>query len=89
MLRYTLLSGGYYDIGDLMKKCQECEANMWYQERQNKFQNATNPKLFMCYCNGKVQIPLLKKSPKVLQDLLFDTEKMSQKISNNKYECIT
>lgn len=83
MLRYTLLSGGYYDIGDLMKQCQECEANMWYQERQTKFQNATNPKLSMCCGNSKVQFPLLKKSPKVLQDLLFNTEKMSQKFSNN------
>lgn len=32
---------------------------------------AANPKFSMCYVEGKVQIPLLKTPPRVLQELLF------------------
>lgn len=63
MLAFTLLLYGYYDIGDPIMQCQECEASVWYHERTRKNINATNPKFSMCCGDGKVQLPLLKKPP--------------------------
>jgi hypothetical protein len=58
---------------------------MWYQERMDKFRHSANPKFTMCCGKGKVQLPLLKQPPKVLQDLLFqndstESKKFQQKI---------
>lgn len=47
---------------------------MWYQEIKHKSQNAANPKFSMCCGNGKIQLPLLKMSPKVLKGLLYGSE---------------
>ncbi|KAI5402984.1 hypothetical protein KIW84_050546 [Lathyrus oleraceus] len=74
METFEITSGGYYDIGDPVIECQYCGANMWYSERKNKCRHASNPKFSMCCGSGKVQLPLLKPAPKVLQHLLFDNE---------------
>ncbi|KAI5422461.1 hypothetical protein KIW84_045778 [Lathyrus oleraceus] len=74
METFEITSGGYYDIGDPVIECQYCGANMWYSERKNKCLHASNPKFSMCCGSGKVQLPLLKPAPKVLQHLLFDNE---------------
>ncbi|CAK8575278.1 unnamed protein product [Lathyrus sativus] len=71
--------GGYYDIGDPVIECQYYGANMWYSERKNKCCHASNPKFSMCCGSGKVQLPLLKSAPKVLQHLLFDNESCESK----------
>jgi hypothetical protein len=52
---------------------------MWYQERMNKCHDAANPKFTLCCRKGKVQLPLLKQPPKVLQDLLFDNDSVESK----------
>ncbi|KAI5418999.1 hypothetical protein KIW84_043278 [Lathyrus oleraceus] len=70
METFEITSGGYYDIGDPVIECQYCGANMWYSERKNKCRHASNPKFSMCCGSGKVQLPLLKPAPKVLQHLL-------------------
>ncbi|KAI5413706.1 hypothetical protein KIW84_058029 [Lathyrus oleraceus] len=66
--------GRYYDICDPIVQCQECGASMWYRERKYKSRNIANPKFSICCGNGKIQLPLLKMSPKVLQDMLFGSE---------------
>lgn len=43
----------------------------------------------MCCGDGIVKLPLLKQSPKALQDLLSDNENNESKKFNNKFECIT
>ncbi|KAI5419437.1 hypothetical protein KIW84_043567 [Lathyrus oleraceus] len=49
-----------------------CKAMMWYQERMDKHRHAANLKYYLCYGNGKVELPLLKHPPQVLSHLLFD-----------------
>ncbi|KAI5428313.1 hypothetical protein KIW84_033342 [Lathyrus oleraceus] len=71
METFEITSEGYYDIGDPVIECQYCGANMWYSERKNKCRHASNPKFSMCCGSGKVQLPLLKPAPKVLQHLLI------------------
>ncbi|KAI5431135.1 hypothetical protein KIW84_035336 [Lathyrus oleraceus] len=79
METFEITSGGYYDIGDPVIECQYCGANMWYSERKNKCRHASSPKFSMCCGSGKVQLPLLKLAPKVLQHLLFDNESCESK----------
>ncbi|KAI5396394.1 hypothetical protein KIW84_062559 [Lathyrus oleraceus] len=79
METFEITSGGYYDIGDPVIECQYYGANMWYSERKNKCRQASNPKFSMCCGSGKVQLPLLKSAPKVLQHLLFDNESCESK----------
>ncbi|KAI5381348.1 hypothetical protein KIW84_UN0806 [Lathyrus oleraceus] len=79
METFEITSGGYYDIEDPVIECQYCGANMWYSERKNKCRHASNPKFSMCCGSGKVQLPLLKPAPKVLQHLLFDNESCESK----------
>ncbi|KAI5418194.1 hypothetical protein KIW84_042722 [Lathyrus oleraceus] len=79
METFEITSGGYYDIGDPVIECQYCGANMWYSERKNKCRHASNSKFSMCCGSGKVQLPLLKPAPKVLQHLLFDNESCESK----------
>jgi len=45
---------------------------MWYQERTQKHKHTTIPKFYLCCGDGKVQLPLLKDPPPMLQYLLFD-----------------
>ncbi|KAK7311202.1 hypothetical protein RJT34_09186 [Clitoria ternatea] len=70
---------GYNDIGDPVFKCQFCGANMWYQERIKKHKSTSNPKFQLCCGLGKIQLPLLKNPPHVLQHLLFDHDSSDSK----------
>lgn len=63
---------GYLDIQDPIMQCKECQAMMWYDERMDKYRDATNPKFTLCCGNGKVQLPLLQRAPQLLQHLLFN-----------------
>jgi hypothetical protein len=45
---------------------------MWYLERKHKSKSTTTPLFQLCCGNGKVQLPLLRQPPPVLQHLLFD-----------------
>ncbi|XP_058786723.1 uncharacterized protein LOC131661242 [Vicia villosa] len=67
-------SNGYYDVGDADSVCQQCGAQMWYLERNEKHRNRSIPKFSMCCRNGKIQLPFLKMPPKYLQHLLFDSD---------------
>ncbi|XP_058784726.1 uncharacterized protein LOC131659570 [Vicia villosa] len=77
----ALATGDCYDIGDPVFECPKCCAKMWYLERKNKYRQSLNPKFTMCCGDGKVQIPLLREPPEILQKLLFDqTSPESKKI---------
>lgn len=65
---------GYYDIGDPNMECQQCVAMMWYLEKKKeKSRMRALPKFSLCCRNGKIQLPLLKMLPKLLQELLFES----------------
>ncbi|KAF1883226.1 hypothetical protein Lal_00030330 [Lupinus albus] len=72
---FTSITGneeGYFDIGDLVIECEHCGTCIWYQERKRKHNNTTSPKYELCCGDGRIQIPLLRAPPPILQHLLFD-----------------
>ncbi|KAF1865982.1 hypothetical protein Lal_00041680, partial [Lupinus albus] len=72
---FTSITGneeGYFDIGDPVIECEHYGACMWYQERKRKHRNTTSPKYELCCGDGRIQIPLLRAPPPILQHLLFD-----------------
>ncbi|XP_058726301.1 uncharacterized protein LOC131597634 [Vicia villosa] len=76
----ALPPGDFYDIGDPVFECPKCGANMWYLERKTKCRQTLSPKFTMCCGDGKVQIPLLREPPPVLQKLLFDQTNPESKL---------
>jgi hypothetical protein len=70
---------GYFDCGDPLIECQECGAQMWYQERRGKSRESAIPTFQMCCANGKVQLPNLRHPPDTLKQLLFDTKSKQSK----------
>jgi hypothetical protein len=47
---------------------------MWYQERKNKRKHAVTPQFQSCCHGGKAQLPLMRKPPQVLSQLLFNND---------------
>jgi hypothetical protein len=76
---YLFLSLGYDDIGDALCECTERGASMWYHERKAKSKDTTMPKFQLCCRDGKVELPLLRHAPSVLQHLLFDSNSADSK----------
>jgi len=72
----------YEDIGDPVFIFKECKAYIWYEEKINKSKRCVNL-TFMCCGNGKVQLPILKDPPIVLQRLLFDNGSKESKNYQN------
>ena len=56
---------------------------MWYKERIKKTRRCVSPTFHLCCGNGKVQLPILKEPPIVLQRLLFDNESKESKNYQN------
>lgn len=50
--------------------CVSCGALHWYEERTEKSRRPKHPKFSMCCMEGRVQLPLLKQPPTLLNDLL-------------------
>ncbi|KAK1363299.1 putative helitron helicase-like domain-containing protein [Heracleum sosnowskyi] len=53
--------------------CTYCGAMLWYGERIQKSRNTSKPKFTFCCMEGRVQIPLLRKPPALL-DYLHSSE---------------
>lgn len=60
----------YWDIGDTTYDCQHCGAMFWYDERLTSYPKSVYPQYSLCCMRGKIQLPLLKRPPQLLQDLL-------------------
>jgi len=59
-------------------ECQYSQAQLWYEERAEK-SNTSKEVQFSLFCQkGKVQIPLLKKSPDLLEGLLNGVDRRSK-----------
>jgi hypothetical protein len=80
LLKLLYLSIGYHDIGDPICECKKCGSFMWYEERKGKSKgNSLTPKFQLCCCDGKVELPLLRHAPPILQHLLFDSNSPESK----------
>ncbi|GJY00788.1 hypothetical protein Tco_0358940 [Tanacetum coccineum] len=72
--RAALTSAGasvsYCNLGPPSYVCRNCNAQMWYEERTNKGNRATNPSFSLCCQEGKVLLPRYKPTPPPLDRLL-------------------
>ncbi|GJX92956.1 hypothetical protein Tco_0347542 [Tanacetum coccineum] len=73
--RAALTSAGvlvtYHNHGPPSYQCRNCNAQMWYKERNNKGYRAVNPTFSLCCQEGKLLLPKFKETP-LLLDTLHD-----------------
>ncbi|GKB15197.1 DNA helicase PIF1, ATP-dependent, partial [Tanacetum coccineum] len=60
----------YHNIGPLTHQCINCNATMWYEEREEKSKRAVNPTFSLCCQGGKVLLPRFHDTPPPLNHLL-------------------
>ncbi|XP_045793087.1 uncharacterized protein LOC123888169 [Trifolium pratense] len=63
--------------------CTKCFAEMWYEERSEKTRNGLQIEFSMCCQKGEVKLPLLKKPPKLLMDLISGQDRRSRHFKDN------
>ncbi|RZC20144.1 hypothetical protein D0Y65_006827 [Glycine soja] len=68
----TIITQGYFELGDQLMQCKHYNANMCYNERISQHKNSSSPSFNLCCGDGKVELPLLQNPPKHLQHLLLD-----------------
>jgi len=73
----------YWDIGQPIYECEYCGALLWKEERSDKAHNTNNPKFTLCCMKGKVQLPLMKRPPDILEKLMSRTTPMSNRFMKN------
>ncbi|GJY33383.1 helicase [Tanacetum coccineum] len=60
----------YHNLGPPSYQCRNCNAQMWYEERNNKGYRAVNPTFSLCYQEGNLLLPKFKETPLPLDKLL-------------------
>ena len=76
-----MFHSSYLDDGDACHECQFCGAEMWFAKRLKGLKKNGIPQFDICYCNGKIIMPLLKRPPKELDELFLANNWYSQKTS--------
>nr|GEV66152.1 hypothetical protein [Tanacetum cinerariifolium] len=61
-------------LGGPTYACPNCNATMWYEERNNKGNKDQVPRFSNCYQQGKVLLPQFKDTPEPLKRLLDYTQ---------------
>ncbi|GJY10516.1 ATP-dependent DNA helicase PIF1-like protein [Tanacetum coccineum] len=89
--RATLTSAGvyvsYHNLGPPSYECRNCNAYMWYKERNNKGNRAVNPTFSLCCQEGKLLLPKLKETPSPLAQLLDYTAPETSKLREQIRVC--
>nr|GEV19385.1 AT hook motif-containing protein, putative [Tanacetum cinerariifolium] len=67
----TWVQVSYHSLGAPSYQCPNCDATMWYEERNNKANKDQNPTFSLCFQQGKVLLPQFKDTPEPL-NRLFD-----------------
>lgn len=70
-------------MGDASSTCSYCNSIMWYEERVAKGRRSTNPEFSLCCMRGKVHLPMLKKPPQLLLNLLSNKDSRSRQFKEN------
>ncbi|GKB14094.1 DNA helicase PIF1, ATP-dependent [Tanacetum coccineum] len=60
----------YHNIGPPTHRCRNCNATMWYEEREENSKKAVNPTFSLCCQRGKVLLPRFHDTPPPLNHLL-------------------
>ncbi|GKA11320.1 AT-hook motif-containing protein [Tanacetum coccineum] len=64
----------YHSLGGPTYACPNCNATMWYEERNNKGNKDQVPTFSLCCQQGKVLLPRFKDTPEPLKRLLDYTQ---------------
>lgn len=64
-------------------ECAYCGAIFWFDERLSSYPKTVYPKYSLCCTNGKIQLPLLKRPPPFLNDLINGTSAKSKHYLEN------
>ncbi|XP_050290504.1 uncharacterized protein LOC126728763 [Quercus robur] len=59
-----------WNFGSPSYVCVHCGSILWYEERTVKSKRPRNPKFSLCCMEGKVKLPLLRKAPPLIDELL-------------------
>ena len=59
-----------WNFGSPSHVCVHCGSILWYEERTLKSKRPRNPKFSLCCMQGKVKLPLLRKAPPLIDELL-------------------
>ncbi|XP_057790213.1 uncharacterized protein LOC131007083, partial [Salvia miltiorrhiza] len=73
----------YWDIGDPIYTCEHCKAYFWFEERLNKSYKSKTPKYSLCCLSGKIELPRMKRPPKLLEELIFGNNVKSNHFLEN------
>jgi len=65
-------------FGQLCLECKYCQSELWYEERARKTKTLNKADFSLCCQKGKVQLPLLRQPPPLLQDLLNGSDDRSR-----------
>ena len=68
-----LLTGKFtepWNFGKPTQTSESCGAILWYEERNVKSRRPSQPKFSLCCSEGLIYLPLLKRAPPVLEELL-------------------
>ncbi|GJX59357.1 putative reverse transcriptase domain-containing protein [Tanacetum coccineum] len=72
----------YHNIGPTSHQCRNCQAIMWYEEREEKSKTTINPTFSLCCQGGKVLLPIFKGTPSPLNNLLNYNHPATSKFRN-------
>ncbi|GAU47400.1 hypothetical protein TSUD_372890 [Trifolium subterraneum] len=76
-------SEGIVNFGQPEFTCIHCSAELWYEERSEKSKTGTDIQFSICCQKGKVELPLLKKPPKLLWHLIHGHDPRSTNFKDN------
>ena len=71
----------HHTLGNIVYKCNKCEAMMWLDERINK--SVRLPEFSTCCANGKVILPSLQELLSPLNTLLTESDSRSRLFRQN------
>ncbi|GJY85779.1 DNA helicase PIF1, ATP-dependent [Tanacetum coccineum] len=68
-----------HSIGPPTHQCRNCNATMWYEEREEKTKRAVNPTFSLCCQGGKILLPHFHDTPPSLNHLLSHDQPLTAK----------
>ena len=68
----------YVDFGDMTYTCEHCQAQFWYEERAEKSRKPAKPTFSLCCMKGKIYLPVVDDTPKLLKELHDGTDHRSK-----------
>lgn len=71
------------NFGNPSIQCDKCGAQVWFEERSDKFRSTKEVQFSICCQRGNVLLPLLQKPPQLLYNLISGGDHRSQHFRQN------